>query len=363
MEQKVNGRRLGLEGTPLSVFQSSIYLYAMVGSFAFGVWFAGFRFYEILLKNTVLALVYGACWLLARKGYDRISMIIAVSAMSVQVYQGGILLGWGYGTHYYLLAAIPLLCACSRLNGYLTFLSGLPVLAVYILLRVLLIDVRPRYLLPAPWIDIMNDVNLIVSFGAVSFSLFWYSRSYSTAERRLVAAHGEILQIACTDALTGVANRRYICQVLDQAIKDAPSLPGKLAVAMADLDDFKRLNDRYGHECGDAILVEVCRRFQQTLRKSDSFGRWGGEEFLFVLRIDGPGQVENALDRLRGAISGHPLSWREVDIDLSVTIGVAYYRRGVTLDDLVSEADLRMYEGKRKGKDRVVLTAEASDPN
>ncbi|WP_256058018.1 GGDEF domain-containing protein, partial [Xanthomonas cerealis] len=126
------------------------------------------------------------------------------------------------------------------------------------------------------------------------------------------------------------------------------------AVAMIDLDHFKRINDTYGHLIGDAVLTKVAKRLNTDLRESDLIGRYGGEELLGVL----PGlpiPSHERLQRLRVAVCGHPLRVGSQSLAVTTSIGVAWYRPGETLQQLLARADQALYRAKHLGRNRVEL--------
>lgn len=154
------------------------------------------------------------------------------------------------------------------------------------------------------------------------------------------------------DKLTGLPNRYYVARHLERLSKGA-GLDGHW-VAVADIDDFKRVNDTYGHNCGDLVLTSVAHLLKENLGDAQVC-RWGGEEFLIIGRIGNgmKAQVDH-LDRARIAIARHSLWYEESRIDVTVTIGVAAYERGQTTSEWINAADGLLYEGKGQGKNRVV---------
>jgi two-component system cell cycle response regulator len=164
---------------------------------------------------------------------------------------------------------------------------------------------------------------------------------------------GHALEMALTDALTGLHNRRYLMRHL-QVLLSARQ-PGHVAVLMLDLDDFKKVNDELGHVVGDRALQQVAAALRSNTRAFDSLARYGGEEFVVVM----PGASESdamiAAERLRRSVEalvldGQPGSTRR----LTISVGVACCSRsGVTADALLSAADQSLYGAKRAGRNRV----------
>lgn len=184
-----------------------------------------------------------------------------------------------------------------------------------------------------------------------------------TAElERMNAALGrrtaELERLSMTDALTGLPNRRAFDERLREALASARRHQRPLVVALLDFDRFKLINDRYGHELGDAVLVEGAAVVRRSLRASDVAARWGGEEFALLLPDTGRAAALRILDRLRRAVAS--VDWAQLEVELvpTVSIGAAALDEvGDEVDDeaaLLRLADRRLFAAKRAGRDRVV---------
>jgi two-component system cell cycle response regulator len=177
--------------------------------------------------------------------------------------------------------------------------------------------------------------------------------------------HRIVSNQALVDGLTGLANRRSCEETLASELARAERFPGPLALIVADLDDFKEVNDRYGHQAGDTVLREFAALLRESVRDIDLAWRWGGEEFLLVLPgtdLDGAAHVA---ERVRRALQGRiVLSVDGEPIPVAASFGVAAYPQSRTASELFAAADGALYEAKRTGKNRVstgagpVATAE-----
>lgn len=158
----------------------------------------------------------------------------------------------------------------------------------------------------------------------------------------------EMHSLARTDPLTGLPNRLALSEHLEAQAHQIQGLYGVLL----DLDHFKQINDRYGHATGDEVLQEVGRRLRASLRKSDVLGRWGGEEFLIVMRGESQQDVLQALERLREDIAFWPF---ETVGAVSASFGVAEGHVGDSVNSLLERADRALYQAKRLGRNRVEI--------
>ncbi|MEM9369812.1 MAG: sensor domain-containing diguanylate cyclase [Pseudomonadota bacterium] len=171
-------------------------------------------------------------------------------------------------------------------------------------------------------------------------------------ERR--ASERELKRLAETDPLTNVYNRRSFLDLAGNAMKTATDRGATCGFAMLDLDHFKRLNDTHGHAAGDAALKGFVQCIRRVLRRSDLFGRIGGEEFGVLLREIDVDSAVALLERIRRAVACSDFQYRNAAFKVSVSIGFALVRSGKeTLDDVMSRADTALYDAKRQGRNRV----------
>lgn len=161
-------------------------------------------------------------------------------------------------------------------------------------------------------------------------------------------------QMAMIDVLTGVSSRRRLEDVLEREL-DRARRGRPVSVILLDMDRFKSVNDRHGHEAGDDVLRSVARVLQQVTRLSDVIGRWGGEEFLVVCTDTDLEGATRLAERLAAALRESPVP---VVGQATASFGVAQAVEGDTLRDFIDRADLALYRAKEAGRDRVVAAAD-----
>ena len=169
-----------------------------------------------------------------------------------------------------------------------------------------------------------------------------------------IRVRDRIVNLAETDDLTGIWNRRYFRRQLPHEIERARTFGVPLSLLMFDIDEFKQINDSFGHVIGDVVLSELCGCVRETLRTTDIIARYGGDEFAVILPHTDLGGAQAVAERILAKVRQLTIPTDEEGaIQCSVSIGIAEFRRedGVA-NDLVRRADERLYLSKRQGKNR-----------
>src|SRR5206468_8828056 len=164
------------------------------------------------------------------------------------------------------------------------------------------------------------------------------------------------------DRLTGVSSRRRVLEALGNSLSERAAGGTDLALAMIDLDDFKPINDRHGHLVGDRALRIVCERVQRILRRTDEFGRYGGDEFLVVLPETTRREATEIARRICEALASHPIECGDLELRVTASVGVAT-ADGVrcSREDLIKRADRALFRAKDSGGNCAVF--DDSEPS
>jgi diguanylate cyclase (GGDEF)-like protein len=171
---------------------------------------------------------------------------------------------------------------------------------------------------------------------------------------RVLADAARLARQAQTDALTGLANRRLLDERLDDELEHARRLGTNLSFVLADLDNFKQINDRHGHQTGDAVLRAVASVFAESVRELDLAARFGGEELALVLPGTQLAGARRLADRVRKAIEGLRVTTPSGEVvRVTASFGAATYPSYGSVDALVAAADRALYEAKQRGKNTV----------
>lgn len=178
----------------------------------------------------------------------------------------------------------------------------------------------------------------------------------SKAQVALISQCDELRRKAMIDSLTRLWNRSAIMDVLQRELARVERQEGPLSVVMADVDYFKKINDTYGHQAGDAVLVEVVKRMRSSVRPYDAIGRYGGEEFLLVLGDCDQQTAISIAERAR-RIAGDEIETSDAKVSATVSLGLTSISSQCDADKLIHTADQALYRAKEGGRNRVEMGA------
>ena len=267
----------------------------------------------------------------------------------ITIYMGAanICVGYSAGFHLYCTSLIPLTLFTVYVGNKLNtqkinpLVNSIALVCVYLGTSVYVVLKGPVYELDAS----VTCVWLVVNAVSVFCFLFVYA---SLMLKFVTDSEQKLTDMANTDRLTGLPNRHYMLTRLNDPHREI--LLGHW-LAMADIDDFKKINDTYGHSCGDYVLIEIAKAMQ-TVCQECTICRWGGEEFLII--SDSEAVKPSLLEQLRQKVQNTPFSYQGHNFTVTVTIGVSSYQAGQPLDGWIRSADDKLYEGKATNKNRVI---------
>lgn len=178
-------------------------------------------------------------------------------------------------------------------------------------------------------------------------------------QNELIHAREELRAQAMRDGLTGLWNRTAFLDLFKRELERAHRANGRTGLLLLDLDNFKQVNDTYGHLAGDMVLKEAARRLRQNVRSYDFVGRYGGEEFFIALPGSGREQLRHRAEAIRTAICSEPFRTPQGDVPISLSIGVAAAESGEqSASDMLAVADVGLYKAKDSGRNRSVSCAK-----
>ncbi len=208
-------------------------------------------------------------------------------------------------------------------------------------------------------IKLKDDYKMPVLQDSLSF-VQRMARFIEATTKELEEANSKLAHMAAEDRLTKLYNRGELEKILKAEMQSAEREEQPLSIIMLDLDNFKRINDNYGHQVGDKVLKLTAEILRKCIRKGDSAGRWGGEEFLLLLPGAGLETAAGAAERIRSMISAEPVLPDGKCI--SASFGVAEYHPGEEFNHFYHRLDSMLYDAKNGGKNRVVYKKKEENP-
>ncbi len=264
--------------------------------------------------------------------------------------------GWDFGFAMYLIAIVPvgfemsfaLKDTVKGIKG--SALSSTLSLVMYISCRMYSYFNEPYYTVDDDlFVQTVYLCNVICTFALLCIYSFIFVSEINAAQSALKQKNSELANLAARDPLTGFYNRRKMHDFLYSAAESGETF----SLIMSDIDNFKRFNDDYGHDCGDLALKAVSEVCSSCLSNECRICRWGGEEFLILIYCPAD-EAAAVAESIRAAVESRRLNFNGCDIRVTLTLGVSQYDPTSTVDKAITAADKKLYEGKSSGKNRVV---------
>jgi diguanylate cyclase (GGDEF)-like protein len=191
----------------------------------------------------------------------------------------------------------------------------------------------------------------------ISFIFFYIcfklEKEISETREKTKSNEKQLIYIANHDPLTGLINRRRIWEHF-QIYKDRKDLYNSdYSIAIFDIDDFKKINDQHGHDCGDTVLQIISTLIKTIIQKNIKFARWGGEEFILLFPYANP-QVIETLENIRITVENHVFEYKDTKLSITISFGAANSKKYDSINAIIMEADRFLYKGKKQGKNQVV---------
>ena len=272
-----------------------------------------------------------------------------------------LLAGWDWGFMIYLIALTPVsfyLAYSSPQFGHgikKPFFFVSLSMVVFVITRILSTRITPLYTerIFDQHMTLMYSVNAIISFLALLLFSILFTIEIRQNEIRLEEQYSLLESVSSKDPLTGLFNRRSMDKYLITALEQSKGDGLVFSVILGDIDDFKRVNDTYGHNIGDQVLIQVAKTISENASEGCRVCRWGGEEILIFIPENETVTYEVA-EKIRQSIEQIRVSFSADYVSVTMTFGIAEYSPGLPFNKLVSIADNRLYYGKRHGKNQVV---------
>jgi diguanylate cyclase (GGDEF)-like protein len=196
-------------------------------------------------------------------------------------------------------------------------------------------------------------LRLISSFLTVTFLSALYEYSREKSYKHTLELSKKYQQLAHFDPLTKLSNRRDALHILQR--EQARILRNKepSSIILCDVDHFKKINDQYGHNAGDAVLIELAKIFTNNIREQDCIARWGGEEFLFILPQTFAKNANELAVKIQDILQSHSVKYEDEKIRVTVSMGIEEFNGSQSIDDLIRSADKYLYQAKNAGRNQI----------
>lgn len=317
---------------------------------------------KLYIYNAVIVLFYIVVAVITGKVY-RYTYVFIATFIEILFHSilASVLLGWNLGFMIYTLGLVPMSFYIAytipyfKQNFRIPFIYSSIVFVCFFMVReycvyngsLLNIDISEV---------IVNRVyifNIILTFGFLWVVSLLFSLEVYYMQHHLESENTSLEKLANYDPLTKLMNRRSMDIFLQDAIEKAELKKEVFCIIMADIDDFKKVNDTYGHAAGDMVLEETAKIIIDNVRENDCVCRWGGEEIVILIRSE-TDTAKNVAQRICKDIAATRLDIGHVKLAITITLGVTQYRSGDDTESVVARADKCMYMGKKRGKNQVV---------
>ena len=298
------------------------------------------------MLNLAQAMLYLMAFGLLKRRHNASAIAIILGAVLVNAAVGTALDGWDSGYYYYLLLIVPaIIMTMPRVRAL--WMLGI-VLSSYLGLLFMVQTLPPLHPIDHVPLVLLDAFNGSAVFIMMMYFTFAYQSVQSVSEQKLKL-------LATTDPLTGLFNRRYAHEMITREVRHVERGNRPLSFILADVDHFKSVNDRYGHDGGDAVLVAVSKALAEVTRAENILSRWGGEEFLLVLPATSRQGAAKLAERIHQMMQDLRLRVGDIELQVFLTMGVASVEPGESWGMALARADKALYEGKRSGRNCIRL--------
>lgn len=343
-------------------FKYKLIIYAITAVHVFLVGlFSYFRVYPLIIFNIGSVITYIRCINIIKYGYEKElikTFYITYVEIIVHSFVAAICVGWRFGFTQYTIGLIPFgyyMCVTliedTRKKYLVPTLLGFAAFFSFVGCRMISMFIGSIYPLDVtPVVELIIYIfNSICNFVFLFLVTLVFIMDMQAATNLLRNQNVVLDNMASIDPLTGLYNRRSMQDFFDDVIRKEENF----CLVMCDIDNFKRVNDTYGHDFGDVVLKEISKIIRNQVNSQGHVCRWGGEEILIMAKVP-LDQTCQIAENIRAQVETHSFLLRETAIRCSLTLGVAAHRQGNTIEDTITHADKRLYYGKKNGKNRVV---------
>lgn len=305
---------------------------------------------------SVLSYLFSFYWI--HKGNYLPAYYIAYTEIILNTLVSTLCIGWQFGFAQYIFAVIPVgyyICyTTSTLRHKLSTatISALTADAAFLGCKALSLRFEPLYRIDSDMTEMfLYGFNSLCTFAFLIVFSYIFILEISFTHSRLRHQNTILNQLANTDPLTGLYNRRSMNLFMEQALESKFAF----SLIMCDIDDFKQINDKHGHDFGDIVLKGISKIVVEQVKEHGYVCRWGGEEILILINSCSREKTLQIAENIRRLVDHHVFELNSKWIHCTLTLGIAIYEDGKTIEETITAADYNLYRGKRNGKNKVVI--------
>ncbi len=321
----------------------------------FAVFFVLLHLWGLVAFSFVGAFVW--LWIKKTSGkeYLRSAFILGFVEVFVFSVYSIAMLGWGSGVYFPSVIYFPIIMTNERLTNKMRISFSALLTVLLVALFVISSQLSWGRSIPPVYLNAALLLNLIE--GCVLLAMFMYTLESEkrSSEAEIVTANQQLLALANTDPLTSLLNRRNMMVRIEEEKNKMDKGGLAFSLIMIDVDNFKQINDEYGHDCGDFVLVMMAEKIRFGVRKNDLICRWGGDEFLILLAETDLMSCQVVAEKVRMRVINSPFIYHDIDIPVTITLGMSQCDKNSGVGACIRKADLALYKGKQEGKNRSIL--------
>lgn len=311
--------------------------------------------WEGVFASVICLAGYIVAFYMTYQNHTRAAILYMVLSTLAWIVLYVFLFGWDCGVQHFLLVLLVLFLvvshASTKRKACIAFLL--------FLLRLILFDYTWDH---APLIELngtmtffLQMINTLAIFSLIATIVMMFCQESLAMERKLVVYNARLREASRRDPLTKLFNRHAMVEYMEEQIDRLNRYGNWFNVAIGDIDFFKKVNDTYGHEAGDTVLIYVTELLSNYMKSRGCVGRWGGEEFLLVFRDINGEEALIELEKIRSMVERLKIPYKDEELSVTMTFGLEEYNNNKPIDYTINSADQKLYIGKNTGRNRVVF--------
>lgn len=315
---------------------------------SFAVYCFYFDIQPLAIAKLVSAGFYIGCIKHKLKHYKSTDLLIALIVFEVGTHAmiANYYIGWHSGSSIYLMDVALVLAVITNTSLFSRLAAMLLLVTATIAADLYFADYVPVIQLSNEVLSLTRVINYTIALLLVAIAAMGY-------QYLMAIANTKIQRLANEDLLTGQMNRRAMIETSEALIAQCNAMRIPMCAAIGDLDHFKHINDTFGHAIGDEVLVAIAKTIRQTSLNGDLSGRWGGEEFVWLLPNTTPAQAQSRLNRFRVSVEALEPNDIQKAWHASISIGFTQVQVNEDFDKVISRADQALYTAKQLGRNRI----------